>query len=148
MKDINPVIPQEEQEELFNSLNSRHKNLITTIMSIAMGENIFGETKDKYCAPDNSVEVCQEEFDLVSKVDSNWAKTFAEKNPDKDFKYLGVLKVKSGNYHVFQNGKRMVSINPVAKLHGLKLRYYLVVKFVCESLRNKIAYRNNDEKAN
>jgi len=34
MKDINPVIPQEEQEELFNSLNSRHKNLITTIVSI------------------------------------------------------------------------------------------------------------------
>ena len=143
MKDINPVIPQEEQEGLLNSLSSRHKNLITTIMSIAMSENIFGETKDKYCAPDNSVEVCQEEFDLVSKVDSNWVKAFVKKNPDKDFKYLGVLKVKSGNYHVFQNGKRMVSINPVAKLHGLRLRYYLVVKFVRESLRNKIAYSNN-----
>ncbi len=34
MKDIKPVIPQEEQEELFISLNSRHKNLITTITSI------------------------------------------------------------------------------------------------------------------
>jgi hypothetical protein len=138
MKDIKPVIPQEEQEGLFDSLNSRHKKLAATILSIAMGGNVFGESRDKYCAPDNSVEICQEEFDLVSRVDSNWAKSFAEKNSDKDFKYLGVLKVKSGNYHVFQNGKKMVSINPVAKLHGLTLRYYLVVKFVKYSLRNKI----------
>ena len=138
MKDIKPVIPQEEQEGLFDSLNSRHKKLAVTILSIAMGGNVFGESRDKYCAPDNSVEICQEEFDLVSRVDSNWAKSFAEKNPDEDFKYLGILKVKSGSFHVFQNGKKIVSINPIAKLHGLKLRYYLVVKVVGNSLRDKI----------
>jgi hypothetical protein len=138
MKDIKPVIPPEEQEQLFDSLNSRHKQLVTTILSLAIGGNIFGESKDKYCAPDNSVEVSKEEFDLVSRVDSSWAKSFAEKNPDEDFKYLGVLKVKSGSFHVFQNGKKIVSINPIAKLHGLKLRYYLVVKVVSNSLKDKI----------
>ena len=138
MKDIKPVIPPEEQERLFDSLNSRHKQLVTTILSLAIGGNIFGESKDRYCAPDNSVEVSKEEFDLVNSLEVNWAKSFAEKNGDEDFSYLGILKVKNGKFHVFQNGKKLMSINPVAKLHNITLRYYLVVKVVSDSLRNKI----------
>lgn len=136
MKDIKPVIPQEEKEDVLDI--GHYRNMINLFSQIAASCGFFGESKDKYNAPDNSVEICKEEFDLVSRVDSKWAKSFAEKNPDEDFKYLGVLNVKSGSFPVFQNGKNMVSINPVAKLHGLQLRYYLVVKVVNKSLRDKI----------
>lgn len=101
-------------------------------------EDLFkGRRAGEVKQPDNSIELSSEEFDRFNQDTKQWVlDNIISKN--KNYTYLGILEVKNGNFQAFQKENMAFSVNPVIRLSGIILKYYLVVKVIPNKIRNKI----------
>lgn len=145
MESLKPIIPMKE-ENLFDELGSRWRGIFAAYMAIVPTIiDFYGHECPMRSTPDNHIEISVDEFSLVADMSSGWAEDFAR--AQDNVKYMGVLNVKSGHYHVFDIGNgKMITVTPVQKLVGISFQYYLKIRHLDRKLVGKIVAKQKKKR--